>query len=371
MRSDDSANYLVPYDEQFANRAKKIRCRRCGQRSYEGLTICPSCGRTLRVALSRWITWGIPAALAALLFVSIWGISGRSPIALAMEAPQRVVTLISNLGSLIEPRVTDPEAVLNQQATAEQGAILASGSNPQPAIPQNSADSSGAVAVVTPVPVADQPPQPVANQVADGQVADAQLAQPQTNTSSENDGQPEQPLDEQPVEPTVNPTSTPVALPQSTNVLVTQAEPTAEEVEPTATNTPLPTVAPTATPAPTTEYRSDPLVLQSPALGATLDCATENSISWQAPVSVVATDKYVLNLGYISGQSDNQYIVTWIAKQKFSFDKTSWILDPAYCRLAPEEYQDQWIWYMQVIDEDDKIISAPSDTSFFIWRKPL
>jgi|GEM_PF-3368725 len=371
MRPDNSANYLVSYDEQFANRAKKTRCRRCGQRSHESLTICPSCGRALRAAVSRWITWGIPLVLAALLYVSVWGISGRSPLAWAIELPQRISSMATNLGVLIEPRLMDPETVLSQQATAKQDAALSGSAN--------------SVAIVTALPAE----QPMIELLPD-QPADMQIALQNVGKSLEGNSQNEQSQNEQPLAAAFQSTSTPIPLPQSTDALSVQAptaseraastainlpepaiEPTAQPTaQPTLQPTTQPTAQPTATSVPQTDYRSEPLVLQSPAAGATVDCAQENSLSWQEPISVTATDQYMLHLGYVSGQSADQYIVTWIAKQKFSIDETSWVLDRAYCKLAPDEYQNQWIWYMQVIDENDKIISAPSSTSYFVWRKP-
>lgn len=373
MHPENSRNYLVPYDERNANRAKKIRCRRCGQRSFEGLTICPSCGRNLRAALSRWITWGIPLAVAALLLLSVWGVSGRSPLAWATSVAQGMGNLMTNLGAQIEPRLTAPDRVLTQAPPTQNQSASAQPSN------------VSEVAIITPVSIQEPADESEA-------AAAAPLAIDETDSLSEsaadNSNTSETAVEAVSV---LDPTSTPVSLAQvaqpisDTPADTPEPEPTnTPTTEPTATDTPTdaPTDAPadtatpvdtpeSATPTPQPQYRAEAIKLQLPEPGTVLDCGQENRITWQPPLSLVATDKFLLNLGYISSQNGDQYVVTWIAEPKFSIDETSWVLDPAYCKLSPDGFNDQWVWTMQVIDENNDAVSEPSRPSYFVWQKPL
>lgn len=382
MRPENSSNYLIPYDEQIANRAKKIRCRRCGHRTLDGLTICPNCGRTLSAAFSRWITWGIPIALAALLLLSIWGASGQSPLTWAATISQGLGNLAASVGAQIEPRVTAPESVFTPMAPTQNQA--------SPAV-----DTASSVPVLTPISVQEPVAEP--DNVSTLQTGDAAIDQPaaasnnvvipsesanlaaevpasnQIEGDAENDGLT--------VASTaaVVPTSTPLTLAQTNRSTSATPNPTqtnrptrvpSTTVKATDTAVPTDTSAP-ATPEPQPAYRANAVELQLPKPGAELDCSKDNLVSWQAPLSMVATDRFLLNLGYISGQNENQYIVTWVVKQKFSIDRTSWVLDPAYCKLSSIEFNNQWVWYVQVIDENDKAVSEPSRTSYFVWQKPL
>lgn len=358
MSSENSANYLVPYDERVAKKAKKIRCNRCGRPSFAELTICPSCGRNLRAARSRWITRGIPWGLAALLCLSIWLFSGRSPLDWITDVSKYAADFAINLGTRIEPRVTNPENVLNQS----QGIL-------QPNMPTENVSTS--FTIITPVsnePLnagsQDSLEQPAAEQRLADQNADNQ-AGPQSAADSIALLMPT--LTSSPL-PTVTREQVAATTPTPASTIAPTAVPT---IVPTATNLPTPEPPkPTDTPTPENLYRVSQVILKTPLAGAILDCGRDNTASWITPASVAATDRYVLNLGYVSNQTADQYVVTWIAKERFSSEKTSWVLDPAYCKLSLDQFNNQWVWTMQVVDEDGNSVSEPSRASYFVWRKP-
>jgi len=349
MRSENSTNYLVPYDERVAQKAKKIRCSRCGRSSFEGLTICPNCGRNLRAATSRWITRGIPWGLAVLLCLSIWLFSGRSPVEWVMDMSRYAAGFAVNLGAQIEPRVTNPETVLNQS----QGIL-------QPNVPLTE-NTSASFAIIT--PVSNEPLIAGSQDSTDQSTGEQRLIA--QNTDNQAGRQPA--ADDIALAPTPTPSLLPSAVTEQAAATVPTIAPTLlPTIVPTATSPP----KPTDTPVPESPYRVEQITLESPSPGAVLDCGRDNSASWTLPVSVSATDRYELNLGYVSNQTSDQYVVTWIAKQRFSSKKASWVLDPAYCKLSLDQFNNQWVWTMQVIDEDGNGVSEPSRASYFVWRKP-
>jgi len=93
--------------ESLPSRNKKIRCRHCHGTASANLVICPRCGRELRPAASRLLTWGIPALLV-LLFAALFLMrsGGTSPVAWAQVRIERTAAFVGDLGDRLQPEIT-------------------------------------------------------------------------------------------------------------------------------------------------------------------------------------------------------------------------------------------------------------------------
>jgi LysM repeat protein len=135
-----------------------------------------------------------------------------------------------------------------------------------------------------------------------------------------------------------------------------------------ATATPGP-VQPSPTPAPTKPLalRLSAPVLLSPSSGTPiLGCDTLQLLTWQAS-SLQPGDEYELYVGYLSGppQADGSETISWAAVVRQT--QSSWKLDTALCTQAPQEYNRQWRWYVQVINGSADV-SPPSSINKFSWN---
>jgi LysM repeat protein len=96
-----------------------------------------------------------------------------------------------------------------------------------------------------------------------------------------------------------------------------------------------------------------PLLLM-PSDGATVGCATGGTLIWQRVQFVKDSDKYVLHLGFVNGRSsDGQESIAWVLAQSAPVTVTEWNLDTSLCDLAPAEYDRQWRWWVEVVEEAD------------------
>lgn len=148
------------------------------------------------------------------------------------------------------------------------------------------------------------------------------------------------------------------------------AEPTATAV---LTPTPLAATA-TAAPAATTEValRLDAPVLLGPQDGAELRCSQPTSLRWQSVRQMRDTDKFLVHLGFVSGQApDGSDQITWVLAQPRPATMTSWELDASLCGLAPQAQGRQWRWWVEVVEEVEGTlhpVSLPSVERGFSWN---
>ena len=109
-----------------------------------------------------------------------------------------------------------------------------------------------------------------------------------------------------------------------------------------------------------------------PSAAAQVGCATGGTLIWQRVQFVKDSDKYVLHLGFVSGREANgQEIITWILAQSGPVTLTEWQLDTALCDLAPADYDHQWRWWVEVVEDTDGgtvSVSPPSEIRGFTWK---
>jgi LysM repeat protein len=119
------------------------------------------------------------------------------------------------------------------------------------------------------------------------------------------------------------------------------------------------------------------LRLEAPALvvppdDALIGCATGGKLIWQRVQFVKDSDKYVLHLGFVNGETaDGQEDVIWILAQSAPVTQTEWDLDSSLCDLAPDQSGHQWRWWVEVVEEVDGQpvpVSPPSITRGFVWE---
>lgn len=135
-----------------------------------------------------------------------------------------------------------------------------------------------------------------------------------------------------------------------------------------ATPAPAPVQAsPTPTPTEPPTLRLSAPVLLSPSSGTPiLGCNTLQLLTWQA-ASLGPGDEYELRVGYVSGppQADGSETISWAAVVRQT--QLSWKLDTSLCTQAPQEYNRQWRWYVQIINGNDAV-SPPSSVWAFSWN---
>jgi LysM repeat protein len=119
-------------------------------------------------------------------------------------------------------------------------------------------------------------------------------------------------------------------------------------------------------------FRVDAPLLVVPTDDAIIGCATGGKLIWQRVQFVKDSDHYVLHLGFVNGQkADGQEDVVWVLAQSGAVTQTEWELDTSLCDLAPAEYDRQWRWWVEVVEEVDGRtvpVSPPSATRGFVWQ---
>jgi LysM repeat protein/predicted RNA-binding Zn-ribbon protein involved in translation (DUF1610 family) len=128
--------------EHVAVKEKFVRCRRCRRRASSNLVVCPHCGRELQPATTRWLTWGVPLLVLALLMVLLLvRLSRGNPAEWAARQGQRLAALVESMGSRLQPEFTvamippeqdadDPLVAQAIQAGAEAGADVTTSGQP-------------------------------------------------------------------------------------------------------------------------------------------------------------------------------------------------------------------------------------------------
>lgn len=426
--ASDHTSVCPECGESLQRRAKKIRCLRCGQPASSELTICPHCGRELRPAPPRLLTWGAPAALAALfLLVMALRWDNGNPLVWARD---RLAAGFTVVGERIEPEIVlvvtplapdreaghgeGPGAALAiESAYRAQAQMQGAPANPPPS--DNTGDGStgdggapaaagGEAAAVVDLPTATATEAPTATPEATATPAPTQTPEPTAT--------PEPTLEPTPatIDYVVSRGDTLVSIAarydvdvdelmaandigerdvfviQPGQVLVIPAPPTPTAELPTPTvepptpePTPTPGAVPTARPRATASpipaqggMRLEAPVLLGPEDGARVSCAETATLRWQRVPFARDSDKYVLHLGFVGGRSpggDEQ--IVWILAQSRPVTSTEWELDKSLCGLAPAQYDHQWRWWVEVVgDSDGKPVqvSPASETWGFVWE---
>jgi LysM repeat protein len=120
------------------------------------------------------------------------------------------------------------------------------------------------------------------------------------------------------------------------------------------------------------DARVEAPLLLVPTADARVGCATGGTLIWQRVQFVKDSDKYMLHLGFVSGRDSNgQESVTWVLAQSSPVTVTEWPLDTSLCELAPDEYDHQWRWWVEVAETvggDTVSVSQPSEIRGFTWE---
>ena len=135
----------------------------------------------------------------------------------------------------------------------------------------------------------------------------------------------------------------------------------------------LPVVEPVVSTAGISEaWRLEAPALVVPTDDAVVGCATGGKLIWQRVQFVKDSDKYVLHLGFVNGETDaGQEDVVWILAQSSPVTQTEWELDTTLCDLAPAQFGHQWRWWVEVVEEVDGRtvpVSPPSVIRGFVWE---
>ena len=205
-------------------RVTRIRCLHCGKHATSDHVICPSCGRNLRAAPSRLLTFGVPALLVGVLAVVL---VARGMPTFLQETEN--LPLLPNF--VITPAVSDSEPNVRLARESLAPAVVQSG-------PGQSDESTSSNA--EPAVVADSTPTPTeepsaATDGAQNNAAAEATSIPPTETPAAT----ETPVEEEPTATiaalaiTATPPPTPSPLPTVTETTTTTPTPI-----PTATPTP-------------------------------------------------------------------------------------------------------------------------------------
>lgn len=111
----------TPLATPGADPGQMVRCRACGKSAPAQLALCPHCGRELRAAPSRWLTIGLPAAIALLLIalVAVQAMRGASGW---MGAPaESAGGWLAQLSASLDPQIN----VIPNNESAEAAALPA------------------------------------------------------------------------------------------------------------------------------------------------------------------------------------------------------------------------------------------------------
>lgn len=213
--SNNSGNYLVPYQEENKQDKRKVRCRHCGSRAYDNLVVCPNCGRELHGSSARITSLLWPLILVA-LFAAILLTRMQGPSLWFGQQTERGRDFLGRVATQIEPRVMVETTPVGEDSVVTE--IPATGDDGL------QEEASSQVALV-----------PTATPASETVLVDTQVVPTET--------------------PTATPMPTNTAVPEATSLPTNTAAPT----EVPATNTPAPTdtpastatSTPTNTPAPT------------------------------------------------------------------------------------------------------------------------
>jgi LysM repeat protein len=368
-------------------------------------------------ALPRFLTWGVPIFLFALLGLALvrdW--NSGNPLDWARARLAAGFTLV---GQRIEPELTVVTAdattgiapVVDDAAAATATAVGELLPDGPPAAPPGVGAAANSGGLLVPELVL---PTPTPNGEGAGPVApQAAAALPTATIEPPTATLPPSPTAE-PTTPTVAPTIAPTAIAyvvragdtlitiaarhevevdeimtandiserdvyaiQPGQILVIPVEPETESAQVAAESLSTPTrlaAAPTATPSPTLSPTPSPAaprvqataaptvaglrlnapLLRSPADGATLGCDETVALTWERTPQVRDDDSYMLHLGFVSGRTaSGQDQVTWIFAQPRPVTQTSWPLQNSLCGLAPQQYGRQGRWWVEVVAESD------------------
>lgn len=118
--------------------------------------------------------------------------------------------------------------------------------------------------------------------------------------------------------------------------------------------------------------RVDAPQLVVPPADARVGCATGGTLMWERVQFVRDSDRYVLHLGFVSGRENNgREVVTWILAQSSPVTVTEWTLDTTLCELAPDNFDHQWRWWVEVVESGEGgtvSVSPPSELRGFVWQ---
>lgn len=233
--------------ERLETKPRKVRCRQCGGSATSQLVICPHCGRELRAAAPRALSWGLPLLAALLLLallVSQWG--RLSPFGWLGRQSTAAVSWVSEFGASLDPQV----AVLS--ASGEPSVERITDSNAQDGLVAFTGADTASVAQTDPPSAAASLPL-TTSQVVTALIPTATnlpISTP-TSTPAPTDTPTSEPSTATPpptTTPTTTPTETPTetATPQPTNTLPAK-ETTTEKAPAKATVKPTVAVVLTAT----------------------------------------------------------------------------------------------------------------------------
>ena len=159
-------------------------------------------------------------------------------------------------------------------------------------------------------------------------------------------------------------------------VLTVPSASAANEAAAAATSTPTAArttaAAPTATPIPTAtpvQFRLAAPQLRSPENNATIGCNSNDSLTWLGVDFMQPADEYIMHLGFVNGRDGaGNETITWVLAQPRPSNRTSWEMDNDLCALAPQAFGRQWLWYVEVVNEQGEAVSPASDTWRFSWN---
>ncbi|MCB0161499.1 MAG: LysM peptidoglycan-binding domain-containing protein, partial [Caldilineaceae bacterium] len=127
-----------------------------------------------------------------------------------------------------------------------------------------------------------------------------------------------------------------------------------------------PTPVPTAT---AVQFRLAAPQLRSPENNATIACNSNDSLTWLGVDFIQPADEYIMHLGFVSGRDGaGNETITWVLAQPRPSSRTSWEMDNDLCALAPQAFGRQWLWYVEVVNEQGEAVSPASDTWRFSWN---
>ena len=204
-------------------RVTRIRCLHCGKQATSDHVICPSCGRNLRAAPSRFLTFGVPALLVGVLAVVL--VARGMP---SFLQGNENLPLLPNF--VITPAVSDSEPNVRLARESLAPAVVQSG-------PGQSDESTSSNA--EPAVVADSTPTPTEEPgtAADG-TQNSAAAEATSIPPTETPAATETPVEKEPTA-TIAALANTATPPPTPSPLPTETETT------TTTPTPMPTATPT------------------------------------------------------------------------------------------------------------------------------
>ncbi len=107
--------------EPLVSKPKTIRCRHCRSKASSNLVICPSCGRELHPAPSRWLIWGAPALLIVLFLFVIFRRTGSSPFGWINDRFDQGMALITDVSRQMDPQLSLEMTPIVEEVAAPSG----------------------------------------------------------------------------------------------------------------------------------------------------------------------------------------------------------------------------------------------------------